>query len=471
MTDVVGGAPATSMPRRFAAEGAWALGGRVVTMLGGLASGALLSRLLSPDDLGGYLLVASFVTAGALAGSLGLPQVVVRLVAGALGSGRPARARSALETAFALGALGAAGTAALYAGFVDHVGTGLLGRHGLLSVTGLAAVWVAVLVVQALVTEAFRGLGDARRAAALGGPLPAGLLVAALLVTGWHAGRAALSDVVLLAVVAALLTLLAGCWMLWRKVGQLPRPLGAEERAGAGMVLRIAWPLLLTSLTLFASAQADLWIVGAFRPHPEVAVYGVAARAASVVAVPLLVVNAVLAPAVARLHAQGGTKDLERVLRGTATLASLPALAVLTVFAVAGAPLLGLAYGAYYRAGGSVLTLLALGQAAGACAGSCGLTLAMTGRQALLAAITLGCGALTVAAAVLAAGPFGMTGVAGATAAGMALQNLAMLLGVRLTVGVWTHLSPVLLARARTLRLRPAWQAPTIDRKANTHEP
>jgi O-antigen/teichoic acid export membrane protein len=465
MTGVAQQAPATSLPRRLAAGGAWALGGRVAATLGGLASGALVSRLLAPDDLGSYLLAASLVSAGALLGSLGLPQVVVRLVAGGVGSGRPARARSALRTAFTLGALGAAATALLAAGFAGHLGAELLGRAALGHLTGLLAAWIAVLVVQGLVTEAFRGLRDLRWAAILGGPLPAGLLVAALALAGLQPGRTTLSEVVWAAIAATALTLLPGSWLLWRRVGRLPRPLGADERVGPGTVLRIAWPLLLTSLTLFASAQADLWIVGALRPEAEVAVYGVAARAATVVAMPLLVVNAVLAPTVAELHAQGRTEDLERVLRGTATLAGLPAVAMLGVFAVAGAPLLGLAYGPYYRAGASVLVLLALGHAAGACAGSCGLALAMTGRQALLAAITLACGGLTMAAAVLAARWSGTAGVATATTAGMLLQNLAMLFGVRLTAGVWTHLSPALLVRLPAHRL-----GPPVERKGG-HAP
>ncbi len=489
---------AGSLARRLASGGAWALGGKAATVLGGLASGMLLSRLLTPDALGGYLLAASLAAAGAIAGSAGLPQAVVRLVAGGLGAGRQARARSALAVTFALGAAGAVGTGLLYAGFGGALAAGLLGTRALLPLTGLVAAWIAVLAVQGLVTEAFRGLGDFRWAAVLGGPLPAVLFAAALLAAGWRhlplaaarhhlpsapgwrdlpPGGTALSTVVLLAVATAALATLPGAWALRRRAGRLPRPRSGGERVAPGALLRIACPLLVTSLTLFAAAHADLWIVGALRPHREVAVYGVAARAATVVAMPLLVVNAVLPPVVAELHAQGRRDELERVLRGAAALAGLPALAALAALAIAGGPLLGLMYGHAYRAGGAVLTLLACGQAAVVCTGSCGLTLAMTGRQALLATATGIGGGLTVVAAALAARPFGTTGVAAATAAGLVLQNLAMLVAVRLTAGVWTHLSLApLLGAARAFRAGgrvPAadgGRVPAADGRAAAHE-
>lgn len=445
--------PLPSLKRRLLTGGAWAFGGRVVMLFTGLLSSALLARLLSPQDMGNYLLAFSIVSLGAVVGSLGVNQVAVRFVAESLGTNQSARARRAVGTVFRLGVPGAAGVGLLYALFGDVLGSGLFNAPTLGALSGLVAVWIVVLTLQNLVAETFRGFHDIRHATVFGGLVTAFLLVVCLGFLWWLGGRTALSTVVLLAVGSTCgSTLLAG-WILHRKVASLPSQ-GPELRIPAGEVLRVAWPLLVASLTMFALVQADLWIVGAFRSQEEVALYGVAARVVSLVGMPLLIVNAVLPPVIAEMYAQNRKADLERAVRVTATLAGTPALLALITFALAGGPLLSFVYGDYYRAGAVVLALLSLGQLANVWAGSCGLMLAMSGHQTLLMVATGVCGAITVILALLVVGTYGATGVAAAAAGGLVLHNLAMWLGARLTTGIWTHISPAALPRL----VKMAWE-------------
>jgi len=61
-------------------SGLWAAAGRGTTGLAELAIYVLLARLLTPADYGAYFLAMSVVLFGALLGSLGLNQAVVRVV-------------------------------------------------------------------------------------------------------------------------------------------------------------------------------------------------------------------------------------------------------------------------------------------------------------------------------------------------------------------------------------------------------
>lgn len=154
---------------------------------------------------------------------------------------------------------------------------------------------------------------------------------------------------------------------------------------------------------------------------------------------PLLIVHLVVMPLVAEMYAQGRRTELERTLRSMATLGSIPASLVLATFVLLGGPILGLVYGDYYRTGATVLALLSLGQLVNVWTGCCTTTLMMTGHQLAMMTITMVCGSLTIVAILLVVGPYGSTGVAVATAAGLGLQNILMWLGARAATGMWTH--------------------------------
>lgn len=439
-----GFANAPALRQRLLSGGAWALAGRMGAVLSQLAINALLARLLSPQDLGAYFLAFSVISVGSVAGWLGLDQAGVRFVAESLGLGEYRRARRAVGKVVWFGLLGALGAGLVYLLVGGLVGERLFHSPALAAVTGLVAAWIAVTSVQSLLAATFRGFHDIRLATVFGasvsgvGLLPGTLMVLSLGLALVFEGSATLRFVLLLAILSGLASALTAGWLLGRKTAALPSE--GERDARASEMLRVAWPLLVTNLTLFAITQVDIWILGAFRPAQEVAVYGAAARVVLLVAVPLQIMNAVVPPIIAEMYAQGRKRDLERTLRPMATLAGIPALAVLVGFVVLGGPLLGLVYGEYYSAGAAVLVLLSVGQIVSVWVGSCALTLAMTGHQSLLMGITLFCGAATVIAGLALVGGYGSLGVAAAAASGLALQNILLWIAARLATGIWTHL-------------------------------
>ncbi len=455
-----------TLRRRLLSGSAWALGGKVATTLSGLATMALLARLLSPQDLGAYFLAMSVVITGATVGSLGINHVAVRFVAESMGSNQYLRARHVVGKIVRIGVLGALAAAAIYLALGNLLGNGVFHVPALASATGLIALWIAAVALQGVMADILRGFQDIRLATIFSGPTtgigngPAsGILLAVCVFVLWLVGgRTSLATVVLLAAASVGLCVLLASWFVADKVVSLPQQ-GDKDAIETRQLLHVAWPLLLTSLALFIQTQTDIWIVGAFLPPQEVAIYGAAARIVYFVAVPLAIVNSVVTPFISQLYTQGKKNELEAALRYIATLASVPGFLVASGFLLFGGPVLTLVFGDFYRQAATVLAVLSIGLLVSVWAGSGEVTLIMTGHQTSAMVIAIISATITAAAGLIAVGPYGLTGVAVASSGGWAMQNIFMWLAAKYKTGMWTHVGYIDLMRSlRTegtpLRLR-----------------
>jgi O-antigen/teichoic acid export membrane protein len=254
-------------------------------------------------------------------------------------------------------------------------------------------------------------------------------------------GSSDLVTVTIFAVGSGVMSVLLASWMLGTKLKSLPSEEEKESSIGYRQILGVAWPLAVSNFVSIALIQTSFWVVAAFRPETEVAVYGAAWRLIALVVVPLLIVNTVVSPVVAESYAQGRTETLQYVLRSTATVAGVPALVVLLGFMLFGGPILGVVFGDYYRQGALLLMALGFGYLVMVWMGSSGIVMAMTGHQTLQMVISTFAAAITIAAGFLSVQYYGALGVAVCTAAGMALQSVLEWLGTRFTTGMWTHMS------------------------------
>jgi len=294
---------------------------------------------------------------------------------------------------------------------------------------------VVVAALQNLTAETFRSFHDIRLASIFT-RVASNVICAVLLVALWIWRRhSSLPDAVIISIVAGTATVIIGGVILRQKI----RNLSGNEQMSSKQVLIAAFPQLITNLTLFATTQAGLWILGASRPQEETAIYGAALRLVVLVNMPMVIVNSVVSPMIAEMHAQKRNKELEATLRTAATLAGIPAFAALGAFLLLGRLILGMVYGSYYAGGATVLALLSTGQLINVWSGSCGLTLIMSGHQRTMMKITMVCGILNAVGAMWLVSGYGGTGVAAATASATILQNLLMLLLAKRKTGVWTH--------------------------------
>jgi O-antigen/teichoic acid export membrane protein len=240
---------------------------------------------------------------------------------------------------------------------------------------------------------------------------------------------------------------------LWRVVAGLADRSLNLPGPSANEVMDLAWPLYITALAYVLINNLDLWVVGALHGDESVALYGIALRLMLVVSIPLMVVNAVVPPVISELAARDRLKELEAVLRDFATLAGLPALASAGSILLAAELIIRLAFGAAFAMpeAAAAARLLALGQLFSVWAGSCGLTLMMSGHQKVMMRITLLGAGFTLLATLLLGAAYGIVGVALGAASGQVLQNIMMWCIVRQRVRIWTHFSyarvPSLLAQ------------------------
>jgi O-antigen/teichoic acid export membrane protein len=427
-------APHPSLRARLLRGSAWVFAGKMGTALLAIAVNGLLARLLRPGEFGTYLLLGSGAIIGSALATVGLDRAVVRLVAASWGRGEVGRARGAVGMVFRLGGVGVALVASLVAALLwslpasdDAVGP----------ITALLfAGWLTALGMQVLVAESFRGFQDFRLATACDGLIANACAVAALAVV-WALPIAFRLDYALAVMAGSVgLSALAGGLALRRRLARLPPP----EHIAGREVASVAWPfLVMTAASFLVATGVDFWILGAVRGARDVSIYGAAARLVWIVATPLIVVQQVVPPIIAELHARGARRQLERSLRAVATVSGMPAAALLLLFVTTGPFILGLVYGDFYRQGATVLAILSFARLVAVYTGSSGAALLMTGHQRTMMVLTLACGVAAVSLEVLLGWRFGMVGVALGSAAGQTAQNVAQVFVARSRLGIWTH--------------------------------
>ena len=442
----------STLRRRLLAGSTWALGGKIGAATIGLVTNSVLTRLLTKQEFGVYLLTFSIVSLGVVIGSFGLPKTVLRFVAETMTLGQPGRARRAIYTALGLGVVGTLITSLTYVFIVgDQVSRDLFDSSALAAIIGLTAGWIAISTMQEIMAETFRGFHDIRMATLFGGVATGGksaglimriVLLACLALVGSTSGwDTDLRTVMLASIGSGAASSLLTALFLHRRVSSLGAQ-GADDPISTKDTLRDAFPTLAISLTWFVLlSAADLWILGVFRSQEEVGLYGAASRLVTLIAMPLQITNLVLPPIIAEMYAQGRTARLERALRSFSTLSGVPSVLVLIMFMLLGGPILGVVYGSGYQSAAMVLVLLSAGKLAAVWAGSCGAVLQFTGHQRSMLRVNLLTSLLFVVGALLVVRDYGPIGVASMTAAITVLQNAALVLVAKRKTGMWTHVS------------------------------
>ncbi len=427
-----------SLRERLVRGGAWVLVGKLITAASTLGISALVTRLLPKETAGVFFMGDRIIWLISMLALLGMNTAVVRVVAESLGKERPGLARGAITLCYRLALLGfAVVLGATWVGGGAWAARTVWGSPELGTVIAIVALWGAFHGLQVLTSEAFRGFQDLLRATLFGGVITGVINVAALSVA-WMAGiEVTLPGLITLFAGAAATSLAIGTFTLRRRLKRL----GPAEAYPRSALLSIALPLWVNGFLAWGLTQSDLLILGIFVGAADVAVYGAAAKLVALVLMSLMLVNLLVPPFVAELYARRETARLERMLRLTATVAGLPAIAVLVAYLTFGPWILDTVYRDGYSAGASVLAILSVGRLVHVFTGSAAITLSMTGHQRTLVSITAVTSLLTVTAAFFAGRHHGAVGVATATAGGVIVQNLSAWWAAHRRTGMWTHVS------------------------------
>lgn len=417
--------------------GLWATIGKLVTAVSALALNALLTRLMPPDQVGAYFLIASIVAVGILFAQFGTQQAIVKLLGARAAEPDGGSSHRALRTGFVVVAVGIGVVTLLYVAFIgDWLGRAVFDSTHVAGLALLTAAWIALRSLQTFVAQVFRGFHRIGYASFFEGATTGVVLALALAAIWLTRGTLSLEGVLLVTLAALLVTMVSGFYHLYRMCA----PMRPAPGLDVGGLLSVGLPLFVASIALQGAAEMHVWILGAGATEEEVAIYGAAFRLAKFVVVPLLVVNSVIPPMVAQLFAQGDAKRLERVLRLTATVASIPSIVIMAVLGLWGAPVLGALFGEYYAQGATVLLVLLLAQTVNALTGSPGVLLSMSGHQAVVMRFALLAGVLGVATSAVLVRPLGGLGAALGVAVGMVLHNVTMWMYCQRKLGIKTHM-------------------------------
>jgi O-antigen/teichoic acid export membrane protein len=444
--------------RPLRAGAAWVVAGRflgiAVTML---VNFVLAQFALTRAEYGEFIVISSMLGSASLLAMFGMNSAVVRFVSAAVGLGDLARARQSLRLVSFATLVSVACVGGLLALVLSFLDTRLI---GLSAFPGLVPMLVASLMLLALlqfVAEACRSLQELKLASLLSGGQTGGLLSNLLFLTliagAVVVARPGLRTAIALNLAAMAITLpvaVVGLIRLARErlsaatsadqnSAEHTASLPATHALGVASLLSFALPMLAIQLLTSATAQGDLWIAGVSCPLNEVALYGAARRVMLLIAMPLQIINFTVIASIAELHSQGRLEDLQRLLRGAATIAASISIAAGLGLILFGRPTLNLLFGHGYGEAAPLLSILVIGQMFLACAGSSDCALSMTGHQIAPLVVNTVCGLLLAVLGIWAVRHYGTVGLAYVSAAVIAVQAISLWLLARRLVGVWTH--------------------------------
>lgn len=364
------------------------------------AFNAVIARLLGAEGAGLYFMALSVTMISGFVGRLGLENAMLRFVARGAAQGD----WKAVWGVFAKGmrwALMATVAIALFWVLTAPWASMLLFDEpalvGLLQVMAFAIVSLSLATLLASCLTGLKQIGIATAVRTAIHPL------IGLVVIWQYVAAFGIEGVALAYLTGTVVASIIG-WLFWRRAMRV-RMQNRPVTGSAFDTLELwasARPLWATSvITRGFMPWAPLVVLSSFASTADVGIFGVASRISLLLSFLLTAVNSVLAPKFVELHSQGDIVGMGRVARRFAGLLSLITIPITCAIFFFGDHIMG-AFGEDFRRGGTILAILAAGQAYSTICGSVFIALNMSGcerdvRNITLvsaAAILVGCAAL-----------------------------------------------------------------------------
>jgi O-antigen/teichoic acid export membrane protein len=391
----------------------------------------LVARSMGNEDFGWVsILLAWFGLAGMLATG-GLEFVLLRFLRIFLDDGRvgEARALSSLATRFSLGA-------GLLAAVVLEV---------ILVMTGLLAPqWLALLLLLPVVPASAYLSIRRNEMLALERSFLAQLSVSfvrpvsTILLLGLVTISFGAASPLVLGALA-----IAGGFVLAAVIAGLTsrRVLGFVQEHPRGTTSAREWfsigaAMIVVTFSFLAMNQVDTIMVGAMRPQEEAGFYDAAFRLASILTLPTIALQSVVASRISQAHVAGATETLKQLSSWVANWGLLLTCGMALALLATSDLLLGL-YGPGFLAATTPLWLMLGGAVVTSALGPTSYLLHLTGRQRTLAIVTTMGFVFNLVGNYVLVERFGMIGAAASTATALVLMKSALVIVVRARLGFW----------------------------------
>jgi O-antigen/teichoic acid export membrane protein len=237
----------------------------------------------------------------------------------------------------------------------------------------------------------------------------------------------------------------------WLLKGSIPEDVKAvEPQYLTGQWLRVSLPMLLISLLFQIEHQTDILVAGFFLKSSQVGIYAAARKSSSLIILGLTAVNAIVAPMISELYAQGKLEQLQRML----TLVAKGIFAItmpIGILMIAFGNHFLLIFGSDFTQGYLSLVICSIGQVIDALAGSVAFLMIMTGYQKEASLIIFFSTLINVILNIVLIPLFDIEGAAMATTISMIVRNVGLLIFVikvlRINPTLFRSLNPSLKSK------------------------
>lgn len=189
------------------------------------------------------------------------------------------------------------------------------------------------------------------------------------------------------------------------------------------VIFAISFPLLLASSAQFIKGWIDTIMLGIMVDEAQLGIYSIAFKLSTILSIPLVAINAAIAPRFAAAFGRNDQQALREQLQQSAKMVFMLSLPL--TLALVAAPTLWLSvFGTEFKVGTTALLILILGRAISALSGSVGIFLQMTGHQQFFQRVTICVMVTVITLNYLLIPRMGINGAAISTCVGVALQNL-----------------------------------------------
>lgn len=202
-------------------------------------------------------------------------------------------------------------------------------------------------------------------------------------------------------------------------------------------ILKVSFPMLLTSSMALIISWTDIIMLGIFRSEVEVGVYSVLVKLAALTSITLLAINTIAAPKFSELYSRNDMEGLKKVAQSSSKMIFYSTLPIIFILAVLPEFILGL-FGEEFIIGTTALWILMFGQFVNAISGSVGYLLIMTGKQVLFNKIILFSSLLNIVLNYILINKYGIVGAAISTMVAVSLLNILPFLFVRYYYGFYS---------------------------------
>ena len=349
-------------------------GQKVFSLLAAFVISIVLARVLGPEDYGLYVFVSAFIPLAALPISGGLPQLLTREVAKYAHRQSYAELKGTVITALRLNLWLSICLFCLCA-----LGLLLSDGSSKLFLIFLALLCVPFIAIEAThngIIKGFEKPAHAEFAKQVIQPVVTGALLLVLISSQHITASTAILSMILATASCALFSVL-----LYRRL-RPPIPSDVIAVRGDGILFTSLASFSAIALITNFNAQIGILILGILDQNAEAASLRIAERAGQLVAMPLAIVNLMIAPRIVAAFQSQDVEQLRKVAQSAALYSfglTLPATVALLFF---GDWLIAISFGeAYVQSALPAVIIIAVGQTLGAFLGSVWPLLTMTGHE------------------------------------------------------------------------------------------